>query len=94
MNLPEFTYKLTIIDAIHGLAAWNGGAGSGIRDDLLRDAVERYIQGLDGNQYRRLRAESARAYLTDEMVDQGHGMDTAIDVDRWIERVRGEEDDE
>jgi hypothetical protein len=94
MNLPEFTYKLTIIDAIHGLAAWNGGAGSGIRDDLLRDAVERYIQGLDGNQYRRLRAESARAYLTDEMVDQGHGMDTAIDVDGWIDRVRCGEDDE
>ena len=95
MTLPEFTYKLSVIDAIHGLAAWDDGAGSGIRDDLLLDAVTRYIRGLDGKQYQRLRAESARAYLTDEMIEQGHGMDTAIYVDMWIDRVRcGEGDDE
>ena len=91
MNLPEFTYSYTIVDAITSLAAWDGGAGSGVRDDLLREAVTKYIVSLDEDQYRTLRAIVARSYLTDEAIGQGYGVDDAIEIDWWIEERRGEE---
>lgn len=92
MSLPEFSHSYGIIEAIVGLAAWDGGAGCGIRDDTLKGKVIRYLASLDDKQYQRLRALVARSFLDDKSLDQGYGMDSVIEIDGWIEEQKSEGD--
>lgn len=89
IHLPCLGGGYTIVEAIMGLAAYEDGAtDSGIRDEVLRAKVEAYINGLSREQYRKLRAMVAREFLDDEAVEQGYGMESAREVDDWIEERR------
>lgn len=75
-----------LFDALDGLYAWdNGCASSGIFDVLLRERVEKYLNGLPYPEQNRILSVFLReTYFSDKGLSQGYGLEDAEKFIGWV----------
>lgn len=76
-----------IKDALDGLSAYDGGAtDSGIHDEVLRQKVQKHIQGLQEKERRILIAQIIKeTFLTTSALEQGYGPEDVKDFLVWLD---------
>ena len=85
----EFRFKgWGLMDAIDALFSYDQGArDAGVFDLELRKAVVSHLKELDADLLRKILAEYARRFLTDEAVLTGYGLDDVCKFVDWLSEL-------
>lgn len=85
----EFHFKgWDLLDAIDALQSYDQGArDAGVFDLELRKAVVLHLNELDADLLRKVLAEYARCFLTDEAILAGYGLDDVCKFVEWLNDV-------
>ena len=83
---PEFRFRgWGLMDAIDALVSYDQGAqDAGVFDLELRNAVVSHLKQLDSELLRKVLAEYARRFLTDEAIRAGYGLDDVCKFVEWL----------
>jgi hypothetical protein len=74
-----------IFNTIDGLFAYDQGSlDSGIKDNDLKNELIVIIKSLSEDNQRKLFAEYARTFLTNEATEAGYGIEDVIEFHEWI----------
>jgi hypothetical protein len=82
----DFSYRgFTLFEAIDALMAYDVGArDAGVDDEGMRRVLDVYLKRLAPDEFRRICALFARAYLTDEAIAEGYGIEDVVQIAEWI----------
>jgi hypothetical protein len=75
-----------LFENIDGLMAYDlGSVDSGIKNDRLKQQIKDYLNGLDDKSLTTILSKYARTYLTDDMIEQGYGIEDIKQFLTWLD---------
>ena len=78
-------------DAMIGMMAYDtGSVDSGIKNELYREQVKKYLKGLSQDEFRvEISCFVARHFLTDEALNLGYGIEDVKAFINWMDEYMG-----